>query len=784
MRRQIALVLIAIGVLAPLAHAGAEFPSCSLSQLSVVLELAPAYDLLEKQKRRVKSPLGLLDYTKAQLSQRETTWKTLPRCAEAIEYGELMSRRYGLYSAYMTFEFLLTHQYRRGRWTTDNPYSGMFSDESYKRRHRELMTKIEATLSGGSASSQFDAALPLCAKAELNTLYVAVQEFELLSDALAASRNMPEVYEVNSAIAQWNDRTRSRLPACVLAFETGLLMRQYLLDRVLLLDLVIADITTEDHPYWETTQQIHDALYEGINKKNSDIRAHDSWWRFTGMLSACSASQVDSLSAILRGYQDLLAFFADGAPGAELVAFGQAQNEWRRSSWQSLPPCAEALEIALIIYQSAGDSFELVGSDASLLPDSVFASLEGALTAGIRLDERLEQIAATYEGEVDYPQTFSALDNLPTCSVAEAGEVAGSIGDFQAVLAIAAARNEWTGGYLRYVDALLAWRMENASNTPHCRLRLDLSNALAAGVAGFIAENLPGFSQLLNQPGGASPEATPVANEGESNAAARGISGNNLRACSVQELQRLNDKLDAYLSVIDDAQAPGKIADLLDQVIHLLDWRGETWVDLLTCAENFEIGLLINQIASDRLAAYALEFAGFSPIVNPLFKRRQSDLNKLSEWIQLIQMTISEGENLAPRPAEPVILPNCSDDELGAVLDLLNEFRKGPRLLTIAFTPESVRDYSQFQASWRETIWAEIPACFEAVEIGLLMSRQAADVVSMYALQHADVSEEDDPYWGPKYCDLNAMGSWLLVLTTANRDAMVDVFSCVGLEMP
>ncbi len=145
----------------------------------------------------------------------------------------------------------------------------------------------------------------------------------------------------------------------------------------------------------------------------------------------------------------------------------------------------------------------------------------------------------------------------------------------------------------------------------------------------------------------------------------------------------------------------------------------------------------------------------------------------------------SRGRALNALPTiESSALPFCYNDELGAVLAIVNVFRKGPRLLMQALSPESVRSYSQILAVWRENIWLELPACYEAVEIGLLMACQSSDAVSIYAMPEAGVSEADDPFLGPGFCDVQAFGSWLFVLTSGNRDAPVEVFSCVGLEMP
>lgn len=285
-----------------------------------------------------------------------------------------------------------------------------------------------------------------------------------------------------------------------------------------------------------------------------------------GDYPACSHSQLSVIFEFMPDYEALEKQRRRVKTPSSLLAYTRAQLSLRETTWRTLPRCAEALEIALVIYHWAGDSFELAGRDASVLPESVFSALEEALTAGVHPGDRLEQIAAEYDGEVEYPDIFSAGYDPPTCTAAGLDEFAATLRGFQAVLEIAAGRSEWTGGYLTYVDALLAWRMENAARAPGCRIRLDLSSALASGVAGFIAENAPGLGQLLSQPGGVSPAATPSAVADEGATEPGWVKSNNLRACGADELRRLHDGLAATTGVIDGAPVIETVAGLLDQV--------------------------------------------------------------------------------------------------------------------------------------------------------------------------------------------------------------------------
>ena len=57
-----------------------------------------------------------------------------------------------------------------------------------------------------------------------------------------------------------------------------------------------------------------------------------------------------------------------------------------------------------------------------------------------------------------------------------------------------------------------------------------------------------------------------------------------------EELKNLKDNIDSYTSVISESRAIESMPELYDYINQILDWREDKWVELLTCAETFEIG--------------------------------------------------------------------------------------------------------------------------------------------------------------------------------------------------
>ena len=105
MFKLLAFCLIAPLILVSVSTADNGFPPCTISQLSAALETLADYTILEEQMALVETLDKLLDFSEAQLSLREKTWETLPRCAEAIEFGELLTRRFGLFAAFSANHF-------------------------------------------------------------------------------------------------------------------------------------------------------------------------------------------------------------------------------------------------------------------------------------------------------------------------------------------------------------------------------------------------------------------------------------------------------------------------------------------------------------------------------------------------------------------------------------------------------------------------------------------------------------------------------------------------------
>ena len=784
LRRSLLGSLIAVFALIAVAQASNDYPPCSLSQLNALLELRPDYDALEQQMAVVETLEDFLVFRKAQLILRDRAWDMLPRCAEAIAFGDLLTRRYELFAALSANFFWWTALETQDPDSIFNPYRESFLDEKYSEQYHQLLAEIEARLADEAPLDLADGRLPTCTAQELETLYQARNEYLLLLEAfwgIDTRRDMPE-YGV--AQVQWSDRLRARLPACEMAFEASILMQRDLFNDAIAFTLFNAGVDKEDIPRHAAHSQTVDKIQALAKPAEDDYRLHPSTWVFDSAMVSCSTDERERLYDILQGYLEILNAARGLRNSANLIEFGQALIQWRTESWTQLPLCSEALEVGAAIRESAGDTVEFAKDDLAWLPAGAIESLEAAVTGEARLGQRLIDIDAGRFGS-DYPwhRRLSDEDNRPSCASEAIDEIADMVQGFLDVLEVGKMRDSWTGGLLAYIDARIAWREDSRASVPDCRIRYDLGSMLSQDALNLFSGRLPVIGQLLN-PGGDPPVAIEANGSEPGSSGGRRPYSNNLRSCASEELRRFNVDAEAYLSVIRGLPPVETMGDLVNPIERNLKWREEQWVDLLSCAETFEIGILINQIASDMLTARALDVSGVSPILNPYYRKHLRDTTELTKRTHEIADMIALREDAPPVAAESSAPPFCTHAELEILRALLNEFRKGPRMLLKGLSPQAVHSYSQFQDEWRPSVWSRIPACFEALEVGLLMTRQSGDMPTITALSEADASLEDNPYMRPGYCDFKALGTWLIILGAPDASTSDGAFSCVGLEVP
>ena len=90
-------------------------------------------------------------------------------------------------------------------------------------------------------------------------------------------------------------------------------------------------------------------------------------------LPLCSLAELVFVADQQPGYDELYASLSTGGDTSleQTLTFIEAQIEWREQLWLQLPPCAEAIEVAVLMSQNTSD----IGSMAALTYSGISLSL-------------------------------------------------------------------------------------------------------------------------------------------------------------------------------------------------------------------------------------------------------------------------------------------------------------------------------------------------------------------------------------------------------------------------
>ena len=266
----------------------------------------------------------------------------LPNCAEAVEVAQKLSETVGDVSAIFAFTFA-------GVDLEANPFAEKLTTGANVARDLHY-----ATL-GASRFRDSPQRLPSCADADLESLAIIVAEHHLYREAMADFANLLEFITISESLLGWRDGLYAALPACHEGLEFGALMTQIADDYIALFGLVHAGYGRDTNPYYTSVQANSQELVDLIQTVGIRSGTHELVWNYGGQIESCGSDEVGTLSEILDGYLELLNMGTSIDSLEDLTAFGDGQIAWRRDSWSQLPNCAEAFEVGLHIYRSAGD---------------------------------------------------------------------------------------------------------------------------------------------------------------------------------------------------------------------------------------------------------------------------------------------------------------------------------------------------------------------------------------------------------------------------------------------
>ena len=349
---------------------------------------------------QIKSVDDYLAFAEREVAWRQQLWAELPNCAEAIVVALELSRAAGDVSAAFALTFA-------GVDIESNPYIG-------KQEHDfNLVGRLDSHTLGRSRFRDSPQRLRSCGGSDLERLGLIVAQYHLYREAMADFAHALEFLTISESLYHWRDGLYAALPACAKAFEIGALMGHIADDYIALFGLVHAGYGRDSNPYYTSVQANSFELVDWIEAVEIKSGTHEVVWNYGGQIQSCHSDEVGALAGILDAYLAALDLGTSISSLEDLSAFGDAQIAWRRDSWPELPNCAEAFEIGLHIYRTAGDRIHF---DVPAIAEDRLADVFAGDTA---LHSRLGEI---FRGVADQMATaaFGPVGAPPTALFAGA----------------------------------------------------------------------------------------------------------------------------------------------------------------------------------------------------------------------------------------------------------------------------------------------------------------------------------------------------------------------------
>ena len=734
-----------------------EWPTCSVYQKLDLDGGMPEYSAFLEQLAPINSLEEIIALGEAEISWRKGLWSHAPACVQDIEEFLILSQAASSVVASYAF-------HSAGVPIESNPFF-----EALPLNQVALRSFADRSLAK-SVLDDLSLFQRLCTASEKNSFSSQLARYHILLERMWGFGGMEGLLPLLDLMIEWRDNLLANAPTCHHPFELSLLMSHIVDDYAAMIGLIYADIIDDANPYLDSFERNNAELEDVAQLAEFQEDSYAALWRFGGQLPACDKDETFSLSTILSEYQALIESARSIRTLDDLLNFGAAQVDWREGSWQSLPDCAEALELGLLVHRTAGQYFALYAFNAR--QDSLSETISGGHNLGDRLDEIMADAPRTNPDQDAYP----GRDGLPQCSDADMDQIMDIIGEFQAMLELATSYTRW-GGLQEYIDTRIKLREKVKAELPDCLIGLDLTLTIAQNVAGALIQLVPGVGSTekantilqeqlavriaeLAGAGGTRQEARPYRN--------------NLPECSADELTAIiNNRAVNTAKLRQTLVAIGRTETSFSYIDDQFVWFENRLSQLPHCAEAVEIAMIFRQVLSDRIAWKAFEFAGFAEDVNP-YPSQPVDLEPLQVRYDELANAIARGEDNQPSASQETSLPRCSNAELATLRTQMQEYQAISRLVIDRESIDELLAYIGPHRDWRADFWSRLPGCNEAFEAGFRTSRAASNLVAYYALDFAGYPIRDSQFGEQLGVDAYFMFNWLVLLDKGDRAAIDD----------
>ena len=253
-----------------------------------------------------------------------------------------------------------------------------------------------------------------------------------------------------------------------------------------------------------------------------------------------------------------------------------------------------------------------------------------------------------------------------------------------------------------------------------------------------------------------------------------------LPPCAIDELAAGYDVVPGYETMQEMALQIETFEDLFAYSKAQIEWRVKAWAALPLCAEVHPLGLQMSENSDAFVSAILLDVIGVTREDNPYVEILYSGVETLQTRVNTIESAIQRGR-ATDQPDSGRGLQRCTDSQLQRLRDsVIPEFQRisAAGFETIeAETASEIVQYLNAMIAWREKLWASLPLCAEAYDLGLFMFNYTSDISKISILDFAEVSRGSNPYQSEFFRGLMRFGEFLDWLEAAG-DGYYNLLPC------
>ena len=460
-------------------------------------------------------------------------------------------------------------------------------------------------------------------------------------------------------------------------------------------------------------------------------------------LPACDSAEFRAIYDQIAAAQ--LALTADLSSVDSLLAHAMATLETREQPGMDLPSCADAFAFQRLISELGGDAIGRAALDLAELNAADNPYRRHLPSDQQRIDGLVAKLLEADRSLAPTPATR----RLNQCALEQLSALDDSLKQFMSLLALEAEH----GADL--VDAILRWREVYLPQLPACSdgiaLALLLSQAATDAAAmralDMLVEAMDNpyispYAESLDQLADWQSRLKQLLESADRGATSTG----RLAPCSLPELAHVYATLmPAYSQLLLQARQITEASQLPEYSRSYFDFRETGLSQLPACAEAFAAGWETRQLLGDLISSAASELVAWADhdalFADRLDERSASLAQRLDSMASQLEGISASGSAITLDSARPCDAPEVLFLQVYLLPELYDFAAAG---LAIE-QPADIIPLSRRSLDLRDLLWRELPRCDEALELGMVMRRIAADFIAMLWLEAAELPIDNIP---------------------------------------